>query len=536
MPPAFSGGHLKYYFGKTLNEVETGGSYAMLMTKKIFSVLLAVFFLFSFIACASDTENGTDSGNQTTAADTTAPTEGTTVFYEEDSLPTGLNFGGQKVVILSESEYNPSGVKDVLPEITVEELTSDVINDSIFNRELFVENRLGVEIENYQVNIALINDEINKQYNSHDDTYDIFVHSGYELANYVFNGFLMDLYEVEHLDFSKPWWSDKFTEAAEIDGSLYEITGSLSLTLTRYLYAIFYNKTLAENYSDAVPELSNLYEIVKSGDWTFDKYVALGGDIYNDVNGDTIYDLEDEYGIFYPAYQPINCIWSCFDIGVLNRTEDGWFELDVNTDKLYAGFEKLYNLLYNTKGSFTAGGAEYVEYGGADYFANGNILFHLERLGAAEWPVLRNMQDDYGILPFPKFDEIQKEYYSYALDRYSAFSIPNTNDEADVAGAVLEAMASYSYRETEPAFLDLALKGKYMTDGASRHMVDMVVDGFTTDAVMIYRDTLGKNYLDEFISVIRDKETSFASTHEKSSKIVKIALKIYRETYNKANP
>jgi len=101
---------------------------------------------------------------------------------------------------------------------------------------------------------------------------------------------------------------------------------------------------------------------------------------------------------------------------------------------------------------------------------------------------------------------------------------------------VLEAMASYSYRETEPAFLDLALKGKYMTDGASRHMVDMVVDGFTTDAVMIYRDTLGKNYLDEFISVIRDKETSFASTHEKSSKIVKIALKIYRETYNKANP
>lgn len=506
----------------------------MIILKRALSIFLASLIVLSFAACAADSvDNSRDKVTGVTDA-TTGPGNETTIFYEADSLPE-LNFGGETVLILSESEYNPEGVKDILPEITVEELTSDIINDSIYNRRLFVEDRLGVKIENYQLNIALLDDEIMKQYNSQDDNYDIFVHSAHSLATQIFNGFLLDLYEVDHLDFTKPWWSEKFNAASELEDSLYVTTGSLALTLDRNLYAIFYNKTLADNYSAKIPELGDLYGIVERGEWTFDKFVELGGDIYEDNNGDSAYDMEDLYGIFYPKYIPIDCIWSGFDIDVFSRTDDGWFELNVNTDKAYTALEKLHNLLFNVQGSFTAGGFEHDEYGAPVYFSSGNLLFALERLGSIEWPHFRNMQDDYGILPYPKYDMNQKEYYSYAHERFSGFSIPNTNDEADIAGAVLEAMASYAYRETEPAFLNTALKGKYMTDATSRYMLDTVIDGFMLDSAWIYDGNLGSGYLTSYRYMLADNDTSFATNHEKLTKKVNIALKVYKDIYEKLN-
>ena len=509
----------------------------MNVTKRLLSLLLAVITLFSFAACSSDAADSTDTGKkETTAADTTAPVEKDEIFYEPDSLPENLNFDGAEIMILSASEYNPEGEKDTLPEITVEELTSDIINDSIYNRELYVEERLGVEIGNYQVNIAKVDDEINKQYNAGDDTFDIFVHSAHILSNHIFDGYLLDLYEVDHLDFSKPWWSQKFSRAAELQGALHVATGSLALTLSRNIYGIFYNKTLAENYSDKIPELGDLYSLVESGKWTFDTCVSLSGDIYEDINGDSEFDIGDEYGIYYPTYIPTDCIWSGFDIKVFSRTDDGWYELNVNTDKAFTALDKLYKLLFETKGNLAAGGFENDPYAAAEYFADGHILFTIDRLGAIEWPYLRNMQDDYGILPYPKFDENQKEYYSFAHERYSAFAIPASNPNPEIAGAVLEAMASYAYRDTEPAFLDTALKGKYMTDAKSRYMLDVLIDGFMIDAAWLYIDSLGKGYLTSYREMLEAKQTSFATNHQKKAKMVEIALKAYREVYDRMYP
>ena len=61
---------------------------------------------------------------------------------------------------------------------------------------------------------------------------------------FVFDKYLTDLNTVNHLDLTKPWWSDSFTEEARLGDNLYIATGSLSLTLIRSMYATFYNKEL----------------------------------------------------------------------------------------------------------------------------------------------------------------------------------------------------------------------------------------------------------------------------------------------------
>ncbi|MBR5452514.1 MAG: hypothetical protein IKV54_00405 [Clostridia bacterium] len=503
----------------------------MKVTKRVFSCFLAVLMLLSFAACADDsgpkdpvTTKGPDSV-------TTAPKNDNGIVYEEDDLPATLNFGGEKVFVLSTKIYDSEGKMNRLADFSVEELTSDVINDSIYNRELFVEERLGIEIINIMTDTVA--GEIEKQYSSQDDSYDVIIYPNHNLALYVLNGYFTDLYAVDHLNFDKPWWSSKFNAEAELEDMLFMSTGSLSLSLTRNIFAMYYNKTLAESYSGSYPELSDLYTVVENGDWTFDKFVELGGGIYKDINGDNAYDIDDEYGIAYVPYVPLDAIWSAFDINIFSRTEDGWFEMDVNTDKLYTALDKVYTLIHNTQGSISSGKVPVSFSGVHETFANGHILFMPTLLDAIESAALRNMQDDYGILPFPKYDKAQKEYYSFSYDQFTAFAIPICSSRPNTAGAMLEAMASYAYRDTQPAYFDIALKGRYMSDPQSRKMLDLVIDGFMVDAAWIYLGNLAAGYPPSFRSMISSGDQSFATNHQKLSKKVSIYLKSYKSDFDK---
>ena len=497
------------------------------MIRKIVCLIIILSFLASLLACAQGGADGPANGKGSDTSEKTDDTvlqDNTTIYYEPDGLSDSLNFKGEKVFVLTALEN----------DFTVEGLTSEPVNDSVYNREKYVEDRLGVEIEEKLTGSDYSN-MIRLQVNSNEDTYSIYSYNGYILSNFIFDGYFMDLYEVDNLDLSKPWWSQKFNDEIEIEDSLYLATGSITLSLLRNLFAVYFNKKAAEDYSNAYPELSDLYGVVERGEWTFDRFIELGGDIYEDLNGSQTADADDFYGINYLKFFPLDAIWSGFDLDVLTKDDDGWFELNVNTDKLYTALDKLYNLMYNVKGC-TAGAhflGDYKEVG--PMFASGQNLFMVGMLGLAEEPDIRNMTDDYGILPYPKFDSAQKEYYSYSYDEYRVFAIPITNSRSEIAGAVLEAMASYSYRNTVPTYLDLVLKGKYMSDASSRRTVDTLVEGFMLDAAWVYIDTLSEQYTPNFRYMIMDGESSWAADHQKKTTLIKFKLKAFREKYEKNN-
>ena len=239
------------------------------MTKRIMAMLLVAVMILSFAAC---------SGGETTdnkKPDTTvAPVEttGNGIEYEQDDLPANLNFDGESVTMLVIKEKEGTGIHD--GEILSEELNSDVINDSVYNRERYVEDRLGIEIVPAMVEYSDYNKEFDKMISSDEDMYQICASKTVWFASYAFDNVLTDLYTVDHLDLEKPWWSQYFNEKAELKDSLYLTTGSLSLSLTRFLFVTFYNKQLAEDYSEKYPELGDLYTVVNDGDWTYDKFYS----------------------------------------------------------------------------------------------------------------------------------------------------------------------------------------------------------------------------------------------------------------------
>ena len=491
-------------------------------------MMLAVLMLLPAAACSAR-ENDGPSG-ETAGGDTTAQTVPDGIEYEEDGLPE-LDFRGKTVnVLYSHNSTLPA-------DFSVEELTSDPVNDSIYNRELFVEERLGVDIR------TIIPDdftrEVNKQASAQEDTFQIYGNITFRFADLVFTGNLIDLYGVDYLDFEKPWWSGKFIDSAETFGEIRMATGVITTSLLRSLFAVFYNKKLAQDYVRSYPDLANLYELVESGEWTFDRFSELGSGIYIDLNGNSEKDIEDFYGIGLKRSIQMDPLFSAFDITVLGRSDDGWFEYNENTEKLLDALEKMHATIYETGGVFSETEAADIGYivdeRYDDKFADGSFLFNVNRLASAESVSLRNMTDDYGVLPFPKYDRAQKEYYSHAHDQYVSFGIPATNPDPDAAAAVLEAMASYSYRETGPVYLDMVLKGRYMSDQKSRKMIDIIVDGFKLDPAWIYISSVSDRFTNDVRDLLINGQTTYSSFFESARRKVNQKIKFYRSLYDTYN-
>ncbi|MBR4881882.1 MAG: hypothetical protein IKU19_08100, partial [Clostridia bacterium] len=273
----------------------------------------------------------------------------------------------------------------------------------------------------------------------------------------VTQGLMYDLYDNgidTYLDSSKPWWSQYWLEQAEMGDKLYCITGAPALSLTRLMFVMYYNKDLAANLG-----LEDMYTVVEDGRWTIDYLNDLILDMYNDNNGDSLRDVEDTYGLAINHYENCDMFWSAFDMTMIAKDEDGWFEFDgSDKEKLSTAFDKVFYLIRENPGTYDTGSTDGFDVA-RNMFASGNLLFAALHLRYAESLEFRNMQDEYGILPVPKYDERQDNYYTYAHDQYSVFMVPKTVADPELSGAVLETMAYESYRTVQPTYSDMVLKG-----------------------------------------------------------------------------
>lgn len=94
----------------------------------------------------------------------------------------------------------------------------------------------------------------------------------------------------------------------------------------------------------------------------------------------------------------------------------------------------------------------------------------------------RTMETDFGILPYPKYDEQQEKYYSLTEGGSAyVFSVPVTVGDINRTGLLLEALAAESVSTVANAFYDVCLTGKYIRDTESEAMIDLIFDNKVFD-------------------------------------------------------
>ena len=106
---------------------------------------------------------------------------------------------------------------------------------------------------------------------------------------------------------------------------------------------------------------------------------------------------------------------------------------------------------------------------------------------------MRNMTQEYGVVPIPKYSEDQDTYYSQMHDGFTIACFPNTvrEDRADMLSAVLEAMSSVSYRIVRPVYYETALRTQIAKDPQSAEMMDLIINNIRIDAGFVYSHSMG---------------------------------------------
>lgn len=453
------------------------------MTKFTTRLLLIALLAGSLAACAEKADPA-DTPTVTTAAETVfVEDEGNGREFAKDNLPDDLNFGGRKVRILSRG-----GDNDTKFEFYCEEMYGDVVNDSIYQRNSKVCERLNVEMDvildqgaTRHSNIA---GTIRNSVSAGSDDYDIVANAIYGSIPLTTENLLADLQLVEHLDFDQPWWNQTFLEMTQWNGKNYLALGELSQSMISGAFCMFFNKDMFATYHADQP---SLYDTVLDGQWTLDKMIEYCA-IYTDLNGNSRADEGDVFGHYFTNTLTLGAdsFFGGSQMHLVDK-EDGIFVYNGTGERMAMFGEKLHKLLFEDNNTLRLA------------YNNDTILKTLSENKTifTTWMLsginlLRDMENDFGILPMPKLDESQEEYTTYVHDGSTSFGIPSTKTDTEMEGAFLEAMAAETYRKVTPAYFEIALKNKYSRDNETSIMLDMLVESVELDYAYIYGQLLGK--------------------------------------------
>ncbi len=488
--------------------------------KKLTAYILLIASLLSAASCGGGGDNKTP--DVTTPSDTT--TAETEKLYADD-LPEDLKLTGKTVTVLYRDEVGS--------EFFVESATGDVVDDAVYDSFRTVEDRLGVNIDVVLRPGHLVS--ARGEYMQHitstilagDSTYDwvdLMIGNAPTLMN---EGIFLDLMDNKYIDLEKPYYLRGLSENCAIDGKLFFIAGDASLGYMKSAFCMYFNQRLVDEY-----KLGNLYDIVDSGEWTLDKVGEIAKTAAQDTNGDGNYDMEDKLGFVVHDWNFPKGLWVSTQSRMYSKDSDGEWKLTYGSERDADICNKIYNLFFATEGSYfpniTNAYAEHLEKYNqiSSKFASGEILIITAELDDSV-AQLRNMKDDYGILPCPKGDDSQENYYSAARNTHNSFSMPVTCADTEAAGAVIEALSSAKYKTVLPAYFETALKQKYARDNDSARMYDIIRDTMTLDFGYIYGNAIGGP---EYVfKSSYSKENSFSSNLASSKQSLETALANYLE-------
>lgn len=336
----------------------------------------------------------------------------------------------------------------------------------------------------------------------------------------VTSGVLLDWKELEHANFSNPWWNTEMQDAISIAGKMFWASGDITITWQSF-GALLFNKSYLTDYNIK----DNPYDLVWDGKWTLDKMKTMISGISADLNGDSVMDAEDQYGLLTlksggvryqcAAGQPMTI-----------KDADGCPVLDMGTDRMAAIVQKYYDIVMSpdtfldqysstsyadsTYRSMLEGGRSFLT-----FFDPGGMYTHM-----------REISYDFGILPLPKFDEAQKTYDT--IIAAGIIGVPADVTDPERTGIIAEALAYYSYEYVRPAFFDVVLQNKAVQDEDSYRVLTLMQDSKCFDiAYNFVGSPNAYSILDKV--VVTNGGTDFASYYDS----VKDAInKGFRDIYD----
>lgn len=439
---------------------------------------------------------------------------------ESLGVPETVDYGGETFRILTAGSV-------AYEDFTFEEESALALDNAQYKRKALVEQQYRVEIEeDVREQFSTTGGgagfiQISTDVNAGDCNYDLALISGYDVSVLAYSNFLYDMNSISGIDLSKSWWDQKANETLTVKGVMFFTTGDITVSDNDAAMGILFNKELYAQY-----ELEDAYQLVYDGKWTLEKFTELCKTVTEDLNQDNVMDANDRFGLL---------VWIDSVLGVVNGSgqqcatvaEDGNIELTLYNETTVAVLEQFFSLAFDTQYSLVY--QRYVTSALPMWLNNQGLFWTvaLEKL-----PQLREMETDFGILPFPKFSDTQTNYYTTVSPFNSQFiCVPLIQNDVERTGVITEALAYYGKQIVTPAYYDVSLIGQSTRDEESAGMLDIIFDSLVFDLGFYYR--VG-TYNQQLINMVQRGDSNFTSMFDTYKNAAQNLLDVINEYYQAA--
>ena len=427
---------------------------------RFLSALLAV--LTAALPLAGCSQAGQEEQVETAPSPSVAETEAVVPVETENPAPPVTEYDGYEFRI---------GCCSYKSFIDPDELTEDRLGDAIFERNTQVEDLYKIVIDAYM--IGEYQDVINtvkKGVQAGDDFADLvytpiipLLQSAYPAPELYIN-----MRSLEKLDLNDGWWDPALTDEVTIRDFCPIVTGNAIITDELGLCTVMFNSTLFKTIYPG----ESLYDLAVEGSWTFDRMQRYAEGALLDLDGDGSYTKEDQFGIYYNGADGSNFTFA-FGYNSLLPTDTGVPEINYG-EALYDYYVKVVSGL---KGSAAAFLQESLPNSYTEAFQNfkGNKTLFLTTNLTNTYYHFREMESDYGVMPYPKFDENQKDYHTAVTGWAAALAIPGTATDPERTGDILTAMAYYG-DDLQKIMNDDILSAKIAREEAFAAAIEIMMD------------------------------------------------------------
>lgn len=491
---------------------------------KWIAVVLAVLLLLPTLAACGDS---TGADNETTAAPTTTAPSGETAPAETEAPSDEDMLGfppednkGETFTILS------SSFRDY--EFNTDNVTGDVVNDAVFKKDQLLEEYLGIEL-----NIVLENGNwptrnefnalISNAVNSNDQSYDLVNNMIVCTMPAATSGIFLDGKVLPNVNFDQPWWVADMYENYAVSGKLYGFLGDASLSLYKDMSVIYFNKDI---WADLKPDV-NLYDLVRNGEWTLERFLNECSDMAIDLDGDGKYTPGADRLSFAGDQVPLGTFQTALQIKVVEPNSEDVPTFLGLTERYETAYTKLRAFNTETDGNYAYPSTDTSREQLYNDFASGLAATMCTFIYATE--SLRNMDNDYGIIPIPKYDENQESYYSQLGTSTSALFVPKNVRDPELTSKVMECLAYFGYTYVTPKYYEVALKTKYASDEDMQEMLDLIRETATFDFIFAYGSSLSSAPNGDFR--FTQVQENLASAFKTTERVFNASLKKFVEAY-----
>ncbi len=303
-----------------------------------------------------------------------------------------------------------------------------------------------------------------------DDSYDLYTATHLYLGSLVAEHYFVDWKEVPNVNLDADWYIKKANDIFSIGTSTPLLFGDFMESNILRCWNFAFNKRLAEEN-----KLDDLYSVVEDGKWTVNYLRTVTKDLMRDLNGNSKADDSDFYGFAIDKLSGLDAFSRSLGLNAITKDKDNLPVLSYYNENVTRAFEKVYDLIWDSEGTYVAN----------ESLGHINTLFAESRAVIASFRFdqfmnaeIRDMKDDYGVLPYPKLDEGDGGYGTYLSGTFSAQMISSLKLESEYAkiGMITEALNAYGHEYVTPAIYEITLKTKTSHDEKSVEMLDLILD------------------------------------------------------------